>query len=49
MKTRDDKSKGKTSIHRPKTIITKYLILTISFDEKIKFLFNNFMLLLHLF
>ena len=34
MKTCDDKSEGKTSIHR-KTMITKYLILAISFGEKI--------------
>ena len=33
MKTCDDKSEGKTSIHRPKTMIT---ILAISFGEKIK-------------
>ena len=36
MKTGDDKSEGKMSIHRPKTMITKYLILAISFGEKIK-------------
>ena len=35
MKTCDDKSEGKMSIHRPKTMITKYLILAISFGEKI--------------
>ena len=35
MKTCDDKSEGKTSIHRPKTMITKNLILAISFGEKI--------------
>ena len=35
MKTCDDKSEGKTSIHRPKTMITKCLILAISFGEKI--------------
>ena len=35
MKTCDDKSEGKTSIHRPKTMITKYLILAVSFREKI--------------
>ena len=36
MKTCDDKSEGKTSIHRPKIMITKYLILAISLREKIK-------------
>ena len=36
MKTIDDKSEGKTSIHRPKTMFTKYLSLAISFREKIK-------------
>ena len=35
VKTFDDKSEGKTSIHRPKTIFTKYLILAISFRENI--------------
>ena len=35
MKTCDDKSEGNTSIHRPKTMFTKYLILAISFGEKI--------------
>ena len=35
MTTVDDKSEGKTSIHRPKTMFTKYLILAISFGEKI--------------
>ena len=35
MKTVDDKSEWKTSIHRPKTMFTKYLILAISFGEKI--------------
>ena len=35
MKTFDDKSEGKTSINRPKTMFTKYLILAISFGEKI--------------
>ena len=35
MKTCDDKSEGKTFIYRPKTMITKYLILAISFGEKI--------------
>ena len=34
MKTCDDKSEGKISIHRHKTMITKYLILAISFGEK---------------
>ena len=34
MKTFDDKSEGKTSIHRPKTMFTKYLIFAISFGEK---------------
>ena len=33
MKTCDDKSEGKTFVHRPKTMITKYLILAIG--EKI--------------
>ena len=46
MKTSDDKSEGKTSIHRPKTMITKYLILAISFGEKIN---NNRMMLLYFF
>ena len=50
MKTCDDKSEGKTSIHRPKTMITKYLILAISFGENFfKYLYNNCMLLLYLF
>ena len=49
MKTCDDKSEGKTSIHRPKTMITKYLILAISFGEKFKILYNNCMLLLYFF
>ena len=50
MKTFGDKSEGKTSIHRPKTMFTKYLILAISFGEKkSKFLCNNYMLLLYLF
>ena len=35
MNTFDDKSEGKTSIHRPKTMDTKYLILAISFGENI--------------
>ena len=35
MKTFDNKSVGKTSIHRPKTKFTKHLILAISFGEKI--------------
>ena len=30
------KSEGKTSIDSPKTMFTKYLILAISFGEKIK-------------
>ena len=35
----DEKSEWKTLIHRPKTMITKYLILAISFGEKkLKFL-----------
>ena len=42
MKTCDDKSEGKTSIHRPKTMITKYLILAISFGEK----FVNFYIII---
>ena len=42
MKTCDDKSKGKTSIHRPKTMITKYLILAISLGEK----FLNFYIII---
>ena len=37
MKTFDDKSEGKPSIHRPKTMFTKYLILAISFGKKINF------------
>ena len=36
MKTFDDKSELKTFIHHPKTMFTKYLILAISFGEKIK-------------
>ena len=36
VKTFDDKSEGKTSIHCPKTMFTKYLILAISFGEKFK-------------
>ena len=36
MKTFDDKSEGKMSIDCLKTIFTKYLILAISFGEKIK-------------
>ena len=35
METFDDKSEWKTSIHRPKTMFTKYLILAISFGENI--------------
>ena len=35
MKTFDDKSEGKMSIHRPKTMFTKYLNLAISFGVKI--------------
>ena len=35
MKTCDDKSEGKMSFHRPKTMFTKYLILAIYFGEKI--------------
>ena len=35
METFDDKFEGKTSIHRPKTMFTKYLILAISLGEKI--------------
>ena len=35
MKTFDDKSEGKMSIHHPKTMFTNYLILAISFGEKI--------------
>ena len=34
MESFDDKSEGKKSIHRPKTMFTKYLILAISFGEK---------------
>ena len=34
METFDDKSEGKRSIHRPKTMFTKYLILAISLGEK---------------
>ena len=37
METFDVKSEGKRSIHRPKTMFTKYLILAISFGEKINF------------
>ena len=33
METFDDKSEGKRSIHLPKTIFTKYLIMAISFGE----------------
>ena len=35
METFDDKSKGKTSIHRPKIMFTKYLILVISLTSKV--------------
>ena len=35
METFDDKSEGKTSICHSKTMVTKYLILAISFGEKI--------------
>ena len=42
MKTYDDKSEGKTSIHRPKTMITKYLILAISLG---KFFFNFYIII----
>ena len=51
MKTCDEKSEGKTSIHRPKTMITKYLILAISFGENFfKILYNNYILyILYLF
>ena len=50
MKTCDDKSEVKTSIHRPKTMITKYLILAISFGEFFfLFLYNNCILLIYLF
>ena len=35
VKNCDDKSEGKMSIHRLKTMITKYLILAISFGKKI--------------
>ena len=35
MKTIDDKSEWKRSIHCPKTMFTKYLILDISLGEKI--------------
>ena len=34
METFDDKSEGKRSIHRPKIMFTKYLVLAISFGEK---------------
>ena len=34
MKTFDEFSEGKMSIHRPKTTFTKYLILALSFGEK---------------
>ena len=34
MKINYDHSEGKTSIHRPITMITKYFILAISFGEK---------------
>ena len=36
MKTFDDKSEGKTSIHCPKTMFTKYLILAISMEKNFK-------------
>ena len=49
MKTFDDKSEGKTSIHRPKTMSTKYLILAIPFGQKIKNFYNNCVLLLYVF
>ena len=42
MKTCDDKSEGKMSIHRPKTMITNFLILAISFVEK----FLNFSIII---
>ena len=38
MKTCDDKSKGK-SIHRPKSMVTKYLILAIFYGEKFFYLY----------
>ena len=34
METFEDKSEGKRSIHRPKLMFTKCLILAISFGEK---------------
>ena len=34
MKTCDDKSEGKTSIHRPKTMITKYLFWPYPLEKK---------------
>ena len=37
-----DKSEGKTSILRPKIMFTKYLILAISFGEKIYFTFSDY-------
>ena len=36
MKTFDDKSEGKTSIHRPKTMFTKYLIWPYPLEKKFK-------------
>ena len=42
MKTFDDKSEGRTSIHRPQTMFTKYLILVISFTEN----FLNFSIII---
>ena len=52
METFDDKSEGKTSIHHPKPMFTKYLILAIhvSLREKIcNFYYNNCLLLFYLF
>ena len=45
MKTCDDKSEGKMSIHRPKTMITNFS--HILWRKYLKFLYNNCMLLLY--
>ena len=41
MVTFDDKSEGKRFIHRPKTMFTKYFILSVSLEEKLKFQYYN--------
>ena len=42
MKTCDDKSEGKTSIHRPKNMITKIFNFGhILWRKNLKFLYNN--------